>query len=93
MVPSGSLWSSVRIIRARWGVSWVQFGSVELSGYHLWSVGFSGCQCESVHNVYTPKKNNDLSVKKVFIEIRLRNRMTYVFKGHFNIVETYMVKF
>ena len=39
------------------------------------------------------KKNNDLSVKKIFIEIRLCNRMTYVFKGHVKIVKIYMVKF
>ena len=39
------------------------------------------------------KKNNDLSVKKMFIEIRLCNRMTYAFKGHVKIIEIYMVKF
>ena len=39
------------------------------------------------------KKSNDLSVKKMFIEIRLYNRMTYVFKGHVKIVKIYMVKF
>ena len=33
------------------------------------------------------------SVKKIFIEIRLCNRMSYVFKGHVNIVKIYMVKF
>ena len=38
------------------------------------------------------KKNNDLSVKKMFIEIKC-NRMTYAFKGHVNIVKIYMVKF
>ena len=32
-------------------------------------------------------------VKKIFIEIRLRNLMTYVFKGHVKIVKIYMVKF
>ena len=32
-------------------------------------------------------------VKKIFIEIRLCNRMTYVFKGHVKIVKIYMVKF
>ena len=31
-------------------------------------------------------------LKKIFIEIRLCNPMTY-FKGHFTIVEIYMVKF
>ena len=39
------------------------------------------------------KKSNDLSVKKMFTEIRLCNRMTYVFKGHVKIVKIYMVKF
>ena len=34
------------------------------------------------------KKNNDLSVKKMFNEIRLCNRMTYVFKGRVKIVKT-----
>ena len=32
-------------------------------------------------------------VKKIFIEIRLRNLMTYAFKGHVKIVKIYMVKF
>ena len=32
-------------------------------------------------------------VKKIFIEIRLCNLMTYVFKGHLKIVKIYMVKF
>ena len=32
------------------------------------------------------KKNNDLSVKKMVTEIRLCNRMTYVFKGHVEVV-------
>ena len=31
--------------------------------------------------------------KKIFIEIRLRNLMTYVFKGHVKIVKISMVKF
>ena len=34
-----------------------------------------------------------ISVKKIFIEIRLFNRMTYGFKGHVKIVKIYMVKF
>ena len=32
-------------------------------------------------------------VKKMFIEIKLCNPMTYVFKGHFKIVKINMVKF
>ena len=32
-------------------------------------------------------------VKKMFIEIRLCNPMTYIFKGHVKIVNIYMVKF
>ena len=32
-------------------------------------------------------------VKKMFIEIRLCNPMTYAFKGHVKIVIIYMVKF
>ena len=32
-------------------------------------------------------------VKKMFIEIRLCNLMTYAFKGHVKIVKIYMVKF
>ena len=32
-------------------------------------------------------------MKKMFIEIRLCNRMTYVFKDHVKIVKIYMVKF
>ena len=32
-------------------------------------------------------------VKKMFIEIRLCNPITYNFKGHVKIVKTYMVKF
>ena len=32
-------------------------------------------------------------VKKMFIEIRLCNLMTYVFNGHFKFVKIYMVKF
>ena len=32
-------------------------------------------------------------VKKMFIEIRLYNLMTYAFKGHVKIVKIYMVKF
>ena len=32
-------------------------------------------------------------VKNMFIEIRLRNPMTYDFKGHVKIVGIYMVKF
>ena len=32
-------------------------------------------------------------VKKMFIEIRLCNLMTYVFKGHVKIVKIYMAKF
>ena len=39
------------------------------------------------------KRKTDLSVKKMFIEIRLCNRMTYVFKDHVKIVKIYMVKF
>ena len=38
-------------------------------------------------------KNNDFSVKKMFIDNRLCNQMTYVFKGHLKIVTIYMVKF
>ena len=33
-----------------------------------------------------------ISVKKIFIEIRVCNRMTYGFKGHIKIVKIYMVK-
>ena len=33
------------------------------------------------------------AVKKMFIKIRLCNRMTYVLKGHIKIIEIYMVKF
>ena len=32
-------------------------------------------------------------VKKMCIEVRLYNLMTYVFKGHVKIVKMYMVKF
>ena len=32
-------------------------------------------------------------VKKIFIEIRLHNLITYVFKRHVKIVKIYMVKF
>ena len=32
-------------------------------------------------------------VKKMFIEVRLCNLTTYVFKGHVKIVKIYMVKF
>ena len=32
-------------------------------------------------------------VMKMFIEIRLCNPMTYIFKGHIKIVKIYMVKF
>ena len=32
-------------------------------------------------------------VKKMSIEIRLCNPMTYIFKGHVEIVKIYMVKF
>ena len=32
-------------------------------------------------------------VKKMFIEIRLYNPMTYDFNGHVKVVEIYMVKF
>ena len=32
-------------------------------------------------------------VKKMFIEIRLCNLMTYVFKGHVKFVKIYTVKF
>ena len=32
-------------------------------------------------------------VNKMFIEIRLYNPMTYVFKGHAKILKNYMVKF
>ena len=32
-------------------------------------------------------------VKKIFIEIRLCNPMTHVFKGHVRIIKIYMVKF
>ena len=32
-------------------------------------------------------------VKKMFIEIRLCNLMTYVFKGHVKFVKIYMAKF
>ena len=39
------------------------------------------------------KKINDLSLTKMFIEIRLCNRMTYIFKGHVKILKIYMVKF
>ena len=39
------------------------------------------------------KKSNDLSVKKMSVEIRLCNRMTYVFKGHVKVVKICMVKF
>ena len=34
-----------------------------------------------------------ISVKKIFIEIRLCNRMRHVFKGHVKMVKIYMVKF
>ena len=33
-----------------------------------------------------------ISVKKIFVEIRLCNRMTHVFKGYVKIVKIYMVK-
>ena len=36
---------------------------------------------------------NFISMKKIFIEIRLCNRMTYVLKRHVKIVKIYMVKF
>ena len=39
------------------------------------------------------KKNNDLSVKKMFTEIRLCNQMAYVFKGYVKIVKMHTVKF
>ena len=32
-------------------------------------------------------------VKKIFTEIRLCNPMTYIFKGHVEIVKMYIVKF
>ena len=32
-------------------------------------------------------------VKKIFIETRLRNLMTYAFKGNVKFVNIYMVKF
>ena len=32
-------------------------------------------------------------MKKMFIEIRLCNPMTYIFKGHVKIVKIYMMKF
>ena len=32
-------------------------------------------------------------MKKIFMEIRLCNLMTHVFKGHVKIVKIYMVKF
>ena len=32
-------------------------------------------------------------VKKMFIEIKLRNLMTYVFEGHVKFVKIYNVKF
>ena len=32
-------------------------------------------------------------VKKIFIEIRLCNPMTHVFKGHVRIIKIYMMKF
>ena len=32
-------------------------------------------------------------VKKIFIEIRFCNPMTYIFKAHVKIVKIYMVKF
>ena len=32
-------------------------------------------------------------VKKIFIEIRLRNLMTYIFKRHVKIVKIYMMRF
>ena len=32
-------------------------------------------------------------LKKMFIEIRLRNPMTYIFKGDVKIVKIYMLKF
>ena len=49
---------------------------------------FIGC-------LFTFRKKNYgfFMVKKLFIEIRLRNPMTYVFKGHVKIIERYMVKF
>ena len=50
----------------------------------------NGCGSESR---YCHLKNNDLSVKKLFIEIRLCNRMKYVFKGHIKILKIYMLKF
>ena len=39
------------------------------------------------------KKENDFSVKKMFNEIRLCNRMTHVFKEHVKIAKIYIVKF
>ena len=32
-------------------------------------------------------------MRKMFIEIRLCNPMTYIFKGHVKIIKIYMVKF
>ena len=46
----------------------------------------------SLYN-YNEKTMIFISVKKIFIEIRLCNRMRYAFKGHFKIVKIYMVKF
>ena len=42
--------------------------------------------------LFTILKKNDLSVKKMFIEIKC-NQVTYVFKGHAKIVKIYIVKF
>ena len=37
--------------------------------------------------------NNHFMVQKMFVEIRLCNLITYVFKGHLKIVKIYIVKF
>ena len=47
----------------------------------------------SAFSLQSKKKQWSFMVKKMFIEIKLCNPMTYFFKGHFKIVKINMIKF
>ena len=51
-------WGSVEIVRGPMGVSGDRWCSMRVFGAHSGSVGISGAPWGSVHNVYTPLKND-----------------------------------
>ena len=60
---------------------------------YFWLFFYCSIYLFSAFCIQSKQKQWSFMVKKMFIEIKLCNPMTYVFKGHFKIVKINMVKF